>query len=68
VLAVDRLGVALDLFERGVAGDGGDLVHRASGFREPSRRRLAQAVNDAALRQSGVVAMLAEPCREAMPW
>ena len=41
-LAVDGLGVTLDLLQRCVSGDGGDLVHRASGFGESSRRRLAR--------------------------
>ena len=46
-LAVDRL-----LLERAVAGDGDDLVHRASGLGQPAGCGLAQAVHDAALRQS----------------
>src|SRR5262245_50655378 len=50
---IGRLGVALDLLEAGVAADGGDLMNGAAGVGESRQRRLAQAVEDASLRQPG---------------
>jgi len=53
-------GVANKFFQRSVSADRHDLVAAASGFREPSARRLAQPVRLAALRQSGGVAPVAK--------
>src|SRR5262245_42397656 len=59
-------GVAGDLVQASMARDGGNLVGRASGLREPTTGRLAQPVRLAARRQSGGVAPVAELLAEGV--
>src|SRR6516164_7024780 len=63
-LLVDRLGVALDLLQRGVAAHRHDLVRRTIALRHDAAAGLAQAVRYAPLRQPGLVAARAEPSPE----
>ena len=59
-------GVADKLFHRHVPADRHDFVAAASGFRQPTTRRLAQPVRLAALRQSGGVAPVSKLLAECV--
>src|SRR5712671_1034839 len=59
------LGIALDLGQRLVAGDGRDHVGAASSFGQTTSSGLAQTMGACPLRQAGRVAGFAKPIGEA---
>jgi hypothetical protein len=65
-LLIGGLGVAFDFLQAVVAADARDLKDVAADFREPTTGRLAQSVEHARVRQSGLVAGFAEPRAEGV--
>jgi hypothetical protein len=63
---IGGLGVALDLLERRVAADRGDLMHRASSLGEPTAGGLPQTMEGTRARQSGLVAGFGKPRGEGV--
>jgi len=63
---VSGLRIALDLFQRRLSADARDLMHRASGLREPPTCGLPQTMKRARGRQACVVACLGKPCGEGV--
>src|SRR6516165_4161085 len=66
MLAVGGLGVALDLAQRGMAGDRHDLMRGAVALGHDTAAALAQAVRHTTVGQSGRSHLLSEPGVEAL--